>query len=139
MWTYLVVSALRTTFPSTPQLPGLDQIDPARHVRTILAQANWTMWAGTIGAALAYHLLPIATVYWPLPAGLLPAQLRDRHAQRMATHPWYGIRMIMMMIKTVGGLVWGAAPEVRARLSMPAYPPDPGTHRDDAMRAVHPG
>lgn len=139
MWTSLVVSALRITFPSTPQLPGLDQIDPTPQVRLILAQSNWTLWAGTIGSALAFQLLPIATVYWPLPAGLLPRQVQDRHAHGMATHRWYGVRMIMMMIKTVGGLVWGAAPEVRARLAMPAYPPDPGTHRDDAMQPTRPG
>ncbi len=139
MWTYLVVSALKTTFPSTAQLPGLDQLDTTRHVRTILAQSNWTMWAGTVGSALAFHLLPIATVYWPLPALFLPAQVRDRHAQRMATHPWYGVRMIMMMIKTIGGLVWGAAPQVRTPLAMPLYPADPGTHRDDAMQPVRPG
>lgn len=139
MWTFLVVSALRTTFPSTQKLPGLDRIDPTPHVRLILAQASWTLWAGTIGSALAYHLLPVATVYWPLPASLLPADVRDRHAHRMATHSWYGIRMIMMMIKTIGGLVWGAAPEVRSQLAMPSYPPDPGTHRDDAMQPVHPG
>jgi hypothetical protein len=46
--------------------------------------------------------------------------------------------MAMMMVKTVGGLVWGAAPEVRAALQMAPYPPDPGRHRDDAMAAVLP-
>jgi hypothetical protein len=35
----------------------------------------------------------------------------------------------MLMLKTIGGLVWGAAPEVRQKLAMAAYPADPGTWR----------
>jgi hypothetical protein len=57
----------------------------------------------------------------------------------MATHRIYLIRMAMTMLKTVGGLIWGAEPQLRAILHMPAYPADPGTYRDDQFTAVRPG
>lgn len=139
MWTALVVATLRPTFPSTAHLPGLDRIDPRPMVRALLAESTWTMWLGVVGTAIVYQLLPLLTVYVPLPAVLLPRSLADRHAHRMATHPLYLVRMAMMMVKTVGGLVWGGAPEVRGALQMAPYPADPGSHRDDAMAAVQPG
>lgn len=135
MWTALVSSSLRATFVSTDKLPGLDRIDPAPAVATLLAQAPWVMWLGAVGSALAWQLLPLLTIGWPLPASLLPAKARDRHTQAMATHRIYLVRMSMTMIKTVGGLVWGAHPQVRAALTMPVYPPDPGTWRDEKFAA----
>lgn len=139
MWTFLVVSALAACFPSTQLLPGLSRRRAGPAVNELLAQANWTLWAGTVGSALAFHLLPVLTVGWPLPALLLPRATRDRHAQAMATHRIYLLRMAMTMLKTVGGLLWGADPQLRALLHMPAYPADPGTHRDDRFNAVRPG
>ncbi len=139
MWTFLVVSALTPCFPSTPLLPGLNSQAATPAVRELLRRANWTLRAGTLGSALAFHLLPILTIGWPLPALLLPKAALDRHAHAMATHRIYLIRMAMTMLKTVGGLIWGAEPQVRALLSMAAYPADPGTHRDDQFTAVHPG
>lgn len=139
MWSFLVVTALRPCFPSTSKLPGLDAGTLAPAVRELLRQSNWTLWAGTVGSALAFHLLPLLTIGWPLPALLLPAAARDRHAHAMATHRIYLIRMAMTMLKTVGGLVWGADPRVRALLHMPAYPADPVTYRDDQFTPVRPG
>lgn len=139
MWTFLVVSALRPCFPSTQLLPGLAPQVATPAVRELLRRANWTLRAGTLGSALAFHLLPILTIGWPLPALLLPKTALDRHAHAMATHRIYLIRMAMTMLKTVGGLIWGAEPQVRAILHMPAYPADPGTHRDDQFTAVRPG
>lgn len=139
MWTLLVVSALAPCLPATPQLPGLDAGAARPAVRTLLRQANWTLWAGIVGSALVFQLLPLLTIGWPLPAALLPARARDRHAQAMAIHRVYLIRMAMTMIKTVGGLLWGADPRVRTALHMPLYPPDPGSHRDDQFTAVRPG
>ncbi len=139
MWTFLVVSALHPCFPSTPLLPGLDPRAARPAVRELLRRANWTLRAGTVGSALAFHLLPILTIGWPLPALLLPNSALDRHAHAMATHRIYLIRMAMTMLKTVGGLIWGAEPQLRAILHMPAYPADPGTYRDDQFTAVRPG
>ncbi len=139
MWTFLVASALRPCFPATQRLPGLDPHGTGPFVAELLTQANWTLWAGTVGSALAFHLLPILTIGWPLPALLLPRTALDRHAQAMATHRIYLLRMAMTMLKTVGGLRWGADPQVRAMLHMPAYPADPLTHRNDQFDAVRPG
>lgn len=139
MWTFLVVSALRPCFPSTALLPGLTPQATSPAVRELLRRANWTLWAGTLGSALAFHWLPILTIGWPLPALLLPKAALDRHAHAMATHRIYLIRMAMTMLKTVGGLIWGAEPQVREILQMPVYPADPGTHRDDQFTAVRPG
>ena len=45
----------------------------------------------------------------------------------MAGHRFYIVRQAMLLLKTVGGLVWGIQPEVRAALQIKPVPPDPGT------------
>jgi hypothetical protein len=82
MWTALVVATLRPAFPSTERLPGLDRLDARPMVRSLLVESTWTMWFGVVGTAIVYQLLPLLTVYVPLPAVLLPRSLADRHAWR---------------------------------------------------------
>ncbi|MBI5608157.1 MAG: hypothetical protein HY902_04700 [Deltaproteobacteria bacterium] len=131
MWTALVSSALRSIFVSTDELPGLDRVDPSPAVRGLLREAPAAMWWGTVGSALLFQILPLFLIGVPLPAAWLPARARDRHAQAMATSRIYLVRMAMVMLKTVGGLIWGQIPEVRTRLAMPLRPADPGTWRGD--------
>lgn len=129
MWIALVASALTATFPTTERLPGIDPVAVRPFLRRLQREApaaiRWAMYA----TALVFHLTPLLTVGIPLPAFLLPQRLRDRHAHKLATSRWFLLRQSMLMVKTIGGLHWGADPEVRKRLSLKAYPPDPGTWR----------
>ena len=125
----LAAWTLGVVFPSTPTLPGLDRIDPTPLLRQIDREATWTIRATMWASVLVFCATPLLTVYLPLPAFLLPKGLLDRHANALATSRFYLIRQIMLMLKTIGGLCWGAAPEVRARLTMPLYPADTGGWR----------
>lgn len=122
----LLISAIRSTFPGNDQFPA---VDPAPLVAQMWRESPPLMRLAMAGSALAFHLSPLLTVYVPLPAFLLPAGLRDRHANALASHPLYLLRQSMLMVKTVGGLAWGADPTIRRRLAMQPYPPDPGRHR----------
>ena len=136
MWVALLHNAVTAAFPTTARLPGLDRIDSRTFLRQLLHQAPWTLWFGAVGSAVAYQLTPLLTIGWPLPALLLSASARDRHANAMACHRLYLVRMAMVMIKTVGGLHWGAAPQVRDALGLPRYGADPQTIRGDDLAAV---
>jgi hypothetical protein len=71
----------------------------------------------------------LLTVGWPLPAMLLPARLRDLHAQRVVASDRYLIRQAVFLLRLSGGMCWGMHPSVRARFALPPYPVDPGTVR----------
>jgi hypothetical protein len=87
------------------------------------------VWVGTVLGAIVFHLTPILTVFIPLPAFLLPAPLRDKHAARITTTRFYFLRQAVLLAKLPGGLCWGAHPAVRAQLNLPPLDPDPGTWR----------
>jgi len=88
---------------------------------------------GLYGAVLLFLFGPVLTVWWPVPAFLLPRATLDRHADGMAGHRIYLVRQAMLLLKTVGGLIWGIQPEVRAALQIKAVPEDPGTWRAGDM------
>jgi hypothetical protein len=122
-WTLAVV------FPSTPQLPGLDTIDSKPFIRQLHSEAPFTIRATLVVAVLLFNLTPLLTLGIPLPAFALSKARADEHAQRLSASPVYLLRQIMLMLKTIGGLVWGAAPDVRQKLTMPAYGEDSGGWR----------
>jgi len=80
---------------------------------------------------LLFLSTPLLTVRRPLPALWLNAARLDQHADRLSRHRFYLLRQGMKMLKTVGGLAWGADPDVRAALGLSPYAPDPGTWRKD--------
>lgn len=124
---------LAAVFPSTPSLPGLDRLDTDAALSEVLGGPP-LLRLGLYGSVLAFLCCPLLTIGWPLPAPLLPRDTLDRHAAAMAGSRLYLLRQAMLMLKTVGGLLWGAHPEVRAALGLPAYGDDPGTFRGDALR-----
>ena len=133
MWVEPIARALAATFPGTERLPGLDTIDPRPGVRRLLAEAPMPVRYALYAGVLLYHCGPVITLGLPVLAGWLGPERRDRHAERLATHPIYLVRQAMLLLKSIGGLIWGADARVRAALSMPAYPPDPGTFRAGAL------
>lgn len=120
----LTAWTLGVVFPSTPQLPGLDAIDCQPLLRNLSAQAPFTIRATMHLSVLLFCLTPILTLGIPLPAFLLSKAQVDRHAQKLSMSSIYLLRQIMLMIKTIGGLIWGAAPEVRQKFGMVPYPGD---------------
>ena len=127
MWTPLCAWTLAATFPSTTLLPGLDRIDARPFVDRLRRESPVTIRFVMYASALVFLLTPLFTIFVPLPAIWLSAAQLDRHAQALSTHRLYLLRQSMLMVKTLGGLCWGADPGVRAAFAMPAYKPDPGT------------
>ena len=118
---------LAAVFPSTASLPGLDQVDCRAELEEILATAPHGFKLGLYGATALFLLSPLVTVFWPVPAPLLSRAALDRHADRLANHPIYLMRQAMLLLKTVGGMVWGAHANVRKALSLAPLAADPGT------------
>jgi hypothetical protein len=125
----LAAWAFAATFPSTDTLPGLDRLDPLPFLRQFDREAPLLIRLTLYLSALFLLLSPLLTLGIPLPAAWLSRARLETHLQRIANHRIYLLRQTMLMVKTVGGLAWGAHPEVRRALSIPAYAPDPGTWR----------
>jgi hypothetical protein len=126
---FLLRSAITAILPRSDRFPGAAELDLAPFVAKFLRETTWLMWLAAVGSAVAFALSPVLTVYVPLPAFLLPAGLLDRHAAAMSEHRIYPVRQAAFLLKMIGGLHWAAHPEVRARLGLAPYPPDPGTWR----------
>lgn len=123
----LATWAFAATFPTTGKLPGLDILDPAPFLRTFTREAPLLIRGMLYLSLLVVLLTPLLTVGIPLPAVWLSPSRLEKHLHRLAHHRIYLLRQTMLMVKTVGGLAWGAHPQVRGALGIPAYAPDPGT------------
>ena len=118
-----------TFYPRAEGFPGIEDMDLDAYLVGYRRECAVIMWAGFVLGTLLYHLTPLLTVFVPLPAFLLPAGLRERHAQRVLAHPIYYVRQPVYLLKMIAGLRWGADPRVRERFGLPAYGVDPGTWR----------
>ncbi len=129
----LVRFALVALFPGDEDVPGLADLSVDEKLVQLRRDATPLFWFGLWGAALLFQLTPILTVKRPWPAVFLTEEQLDDHANQLATHRIYVIRQIVMLLKLVGGLFWGQSPEIRALIALPAYAPDPGTRRTEAL------
>ena len=125
--TWLVRSAVVALYPRTEALPGIEDCGVDDFLARFRAETTPLMWAGVVLGAVVFHLTPLLTIYVPLPAFLLPAGLKDRHAARITVTRLYLLRQAVFLVKLVAGLCWGSHPEVRRRFALPALPADPGT------------
>jgi hypothetical protein len=126
---WLVRSAIVQLYPRTDELPGAEDCDLDAFLERYQSETTPLMWLGVVLGALAYHLSPVVTVFVPLPAFLLSAELADRHAHRVTTTRFYLLRQTVFLVKLVAGLAWGGHPSVRAKFALPALPADPTTWR----------
>ena len=133
---WLVRSAIVAMYPRTEALPGAEDCDLDGFLRRFRADTTGLMWLGVVMGALVYQLSPLLTVFVPLPAALLPASLRDRHAYRITTTNFYLLRQAVFLVRLAAGLCWGAHPEVRRRFALPALAPDPGSWRESETVAA---
>jgi hypothetical protein len=129
MMIWLVRSAIVATFPRTEAFPGVEDCDLDAFLVRFRRESTRLLWVGLVLGAIVFHLSPIFTSWIPLPAFLLPKKLRDRHAHLITTADVYLVRQVVFLVKMVGGLCWGADPEVRKRFALSPLPPDPGTWR----------
>lgn len=125
----LVRLALVAFFPRVDDLPGLAELGVEEKIVALRRESTPLFWFGMVAAALLFQLTPILTVRRPWPAVFLTEEQLDAHAHALAAHPFYVLRQIIVLLKLTGGIFWGASPEIRATLSLPAYPADPGTRR----------
>ena len=121
---------LGAVLPPSGALPGLEGARALEFLARFRRESPRSMRLVLDLSVLLFLSSPLLTVGRPLPALWLSDELLDRHADRLARHRAYLLRQAMKMLKTVAGLVWGADPRVRAALSLPAYPADPGTWRE---------
>lgn len=125
----IVRFALVAFFPRVDDLPGLAELGVDEKIAALRRESTAFFWTGIVAAAIFFQLSPILTVRRPWPAVLLSEDQLDAHAQRLATNPVYLIRQLVVLLKLMGGAFWGASPEIRAFLHLPAYGSDPGTRR----------
>lgn len=125
----LIRSAMCDLMPATEQLPGVADTGVTEFLHTLKHESGRMYWLGLSLGAWVYTLTPIMTVFVPLPSFLLPASLRDKHAQRIVATRLYLVRQAVFLVRLSAGLCWGRDPRVREKLAIAAYPMDPGSYR----------
>src|SRR5689334_1559834 len=115
--------------PASGALPGIADTGVTEFLHTVKRESGQMYWLGLVLGAWVYTLTPIMTVFLPLPSFLLPAALRDKHAQRIMTSRLYLVRQAVFLVRLSAGLCWGRDPRVREQLGLSAYAADPGTYR----------
>jgi hypothetical protein len=128
----LVRFAMVAFFPGEGDLPGLAELGVDAKIEGLRRDSTALFWFGIVAAAVVFQITPILTVYRPWPAVFLTEEQLDAHAHKLASHPFYLLRQLIVLLKMMGGIFWGQSPEIRAFLHLPAYPDDPGTRRLEA-------
>ena len=119
-------------------MPGIEDTDLDAFLLRFRSESSGLLWLGVVAGALVFAITPILTTGVPLPAFLLPRGLRDRHANRIATHPIYLLRQAVMLVKLAAGLCWGGHPKVRAAFALPPYADEPPSWRESSRTEAAP-
>ncbi len=123
---------MRMMMPRTGALPGVADTDMVSFLRTLRKESPMLVRVGLVLGSWLLVFAPILTVYWPVPAFLLPQKVREKHVQRASVHRFYLFRQAVMLVKMMAGLCWGRHPDIRARFEMEPLDADPGTWRDSS-------
>jgi len=126
---WLIRSVMVTLYPRTDALPGIEDTGIDAFLVRFRRDSSLLIYLGLLLGTFVYHSTPLLTVYVPLPAFMLPAAVRERHAARILTSRVYLLRQAVFIVKLIAGLCWGADPVVRQKLGQPPIPADPGTWR----------
>ena len=126
---WLIRSAMRTMYPAAGPFKCITETSLDTMLDGYFKEAPPILTWGLRSAVLAYHLTPIFTIFVPLPAFLLTKRLATKHADRLARHPLYLFRSLVIPIKMVAGLAWAADTDNRKALGMAPLEHDPGTWR----------
>lgn len=125
----LIRSAMCDLMPASGTLPGIADTGVTEFLHDVKRESGSMYWLGLVLGAWVYALTPFMTVFLPLPAFLLPASLRDKHAQRIVATRFYLVRQAVFLVRLSAGLCWGRDARVREQLGLAAYAADPGTYR----------
>ncbi|MFK7928623.1 MAG: hypothetical protein AB8H79_10580 [Myxococcota bacterium] len=109
----LVRHSLAALYPRVGGTAGVDETGIDSFLDRLYAEAPPLIWWGLVAASLAYQCSPVLTVYRPLPAAWLRPIMADTHADRACRTRVYVLRQACFLLKTFGGMCWGADPEVR--------------------------
>jgi len=126
---WLIRTAMLDMMPAHQNLPGLAATHLEDFLQKLYRETTFLVWLGLVLGAVLYTLSPLLTVYLPLPSFLLPATLRDRHADRICGTRFYLLRQSVFLLKMYACMCWGQDPQVRQLFSIAPYPEDPGSFR----------
>lgn len=126
---WLIRSVMVTLYPRTDALPGIEDTGVDAFLVRFRRESSLLIWVGVLAGTFLFHWTPFLTVFIPLPAFMLSAGLRERHAARVLSSRIYLLRQAVFLVKLVAGFCWGADPVVRKKLGLEPYPADPGTWR----------
>jgi hypothetical protein len=129
----LIRFAMVAFFPRVDDLPGLAELGVEEKIARLRRESTLLFWTGIVGATVFFHLSPILTVRRPWLASALTEDELDTHTYKLATHPSYLVRQLVLLLKLIAGIFWGESPEIRAFVHLPPYPADPGTRRIEAQ------
>jgi hypothetical protein len=118
-----------TFYPRTDVFPGIEDTGVDAFIVRFRRESTLLMWLGVVLGTFIFHTTPLLTVYVPLPAFLLPAGLRLKHASRILSTRLYLLRQGVFLVKLAAGLCWGADPAVRKQLGLAPMPADSGAWR----------
>ena len=124
---WLIKFAVAAMMPRHENLLGVRDTGLDGYVRQFMSETNAITRLGVWASSIVFMLTPLITVGLPVPALFLTRKALDRHASRLASHPFYLLRQSMFIVKMVAGFCWGSNPEVRAHFNMLPYTGDPGT------------
>lgn len=127
--TWLIRSAMVDMMPPYGDFPGIAHTGIDAFLAQVRRETTFMVWLGLCLGAVIYTITPIITVYWPLPSLLLPARLRDLHAERICSTRFYLLRQAVFLLKMYACMCWGQDAKVRRKLNIAPYPEDPGTFR----------
>lgn len=122
---WLIRHAMRALYPRTDELPGIEDTGDVAFLAQYRRETSFLMWLGLVAGTALFVMSPLVTIFVPLPSFLLPKKLLDRHASRVASSGIYLLRQSVFLLKLTAGLCWGSHPDVRAKLAMQPYEPDP--------------
>ena len=125
----LVRSVLCDLMPRSEQLPGIDDTGVTAFLVKLRHESTSLYWTGVVAGAFVYALTPVLSVGRPLPSFLLPARLRNLHAQRIVNSRLYLVRQAVFLLRLSAGMCWGMHPTIRTHFGLTPYPEDPGTLR----------
>ena len=126
---WLIRSAMCDLMPAAGGLPGIADTDVDGFLAQVKRETTPLVWTGLMLGAVLYAWSPIVTIFVPLPSFLLPARLRDRHADAITATRIYLLRQSIFLLKMYSCMCWGQDSRVRARFQIAPYPVDPGTFR----------
>lgn len=117
-------AVLGTIFPGSAEdgLAAIGSMGIAAFLRDVMRSLPFRAALGMRAAIWLVSLSPLLVIgRLALFAGLQPPQ-RERVLERLASSPRYGLRSLVLLIKTIGALLYAGDDGVRARMQRASSP-----------------